>query len=96
MQFPSVRPRGANYIRPHDGEVLALSPPGFSWWRAGDRGACQYRVVVRHEGKSHCESPLLADPIYHPDRVFASGTYDWHVQAVVNGAVRARSSDRFF
>ena len=96
MQFPTIRPERANYMRPREGEVLALSPPGFCWWRAGDRGACQYRVVVEREGRAYYESALLADPIHLPERVFEPGAYDWHVQAVVNGAVRARSSDRSF
>ncbi len=96
MQFPSIRPQGGNYIRPLKGEVLTLSPPGFSWWRAGDRDACQYRVVVARDGQSYYESPLLPDPIHHPDRVFAPGKYDWHVQAIVDDAVHARSERRAF
>ena len=96
MKFPSIRPPRSNYIRPIDGETLTLSPPGFSWWRAADRGACQYRVVVARNGNPYYESPLLSDPIHHPDRVFAPGTYDWHVQAIVNGAVQARSESRSF
>ena len=96
MKFPSIRPPRSNYIHPLDGETLTLSPPGFSWWRAADRGTCQYRVIVTREGKPYYESPLLSDPIHHPDRVFAPGTYDWHVQAVVNGAVQTRSESRSF
>ena len=96
MKFPTIRPERANYMRPREGEVLALSPPGFCWWRAGDRGACQYRVVVRREGRAYYESALLADPIHLPERVFEPGAYDWQVQAVVNGAVRTRSAYRSF
>ena len=96
MKFPSIRPPRANYIRPLDRETLTLSPPGFSWWRAADRGACQYRVIVTRDGKPYYESPLLSDPIHHPDRVFASGTYNWHIQAIVNGAVRACSESQSF
>ena len=96
MKFPTIRPPRSNYIHPLNGETLTLSPPGFSWWRAADRGACQYRVVVARDGKPYYESPLLSDPIHHPDRVFAPGTYDWHVQAIVNGAVQTRSESRSF
>ena len=96
MKFPSIRPPRANYIHPLNGETLTLSPPGFSWWRAADRDTCQYRVIVTRDGKPYYESPLLSDPIHHPDRAFAPGTYDWHVQAVVNGAVRTRSESRSF
>ena len=96
MKFPSIRPPRANYIRPLHGETLTLSPPGFSWWRAADRGACQYRVIVTRDGKPYYESPLLSDPIHHPERVLASGTYNWHVQAIVNGAVRACSESQSF
>ena len=94
MKFPSIRPPRANYIRPLEGETL--SPPGFSWWRAADRGTCQYRVIVTRDGNPYYESPLLSDPIYHPDCAFAPGTYDWHVQAIVSGSVRARSESQSF
>ncbi len=96
MQFPSIRPPQSNYIRPLEGETLTLSPPGFSWWRAADRGTCQYRLIVARDGKPYYESPLLSDPIHHPDRVFAPGTYDWHVQAIVSGSVQACSESRSF
>ena len=62
MKFPSIRPPRANYIRPLDGEMLTLSPPGFSWWRAADRGTCQYRVIVTRDGKPYYESHCFPIP----------------------------------
>ena len=49
MEFPTIRPDGANYVRPRDGETLDLTPPGFCWWRAAERGACRYRLVVTRD-----------------------------------------------
>ena len=96
MEFPKIRPNGANYVRPLEDEVCTLSPPGFSWWRAGERDACQYRLVVEREGNTYYESPLTADPIHHPDRVFEPGAYHWYVQAVVGDDVQCESVRRTF
>jgi hypothetical protein len=97
MEFPSSRPQASNYIHPRDGEAVTLSPPGFAWWRAGERDACQYRVIVEREGKPHYTSPLVADPIHIPDIVFPPGDYVWHVEAVTGqDSVEAKSGSYHF
>ena len=82
MQFPTVRPDGANYVRPRADEALAITPPGFCWWRAAERGACQYRLVVARAGAAFYASPLTPDPIHVPATVFPPGAYAWHVEAL--------------
>ena len=96
MTFPSVRPSGANYIRPLEAETVGLSPPGFSWWRAAKRGTCQYKLIVERDGAAYYESPELPDPIHVPARVFLPGSYRWYVQAMDGGSVKAASEPRSF
>ena len=82
MEFPTVRPKASNYIHPREGETVTLSPPGFSWWRAGERDACEYRLIVERDRRTHYTSSLLSDPMHIPDVVFPEGEYTWHVEAV--------------
>ena len=97
MEFPSIRPNGANYIRPREGEAMDITPPGFCWWRAAERGACQYRLVVKRDGNKHYISPLTPDPLHVPDVVFPPGAYTWSVEAVADdGSVGAVSETRTF
>jgi hypothetical protein len=97
MEFPEIRPSGANYVRPSEDEALAISPPGFSWWRAAERGRCEYRVVVKREDVEHYTSPPTSDPIHIPDAAFPAGQYAWHVEAIgPSGDVNAVSTDRSF
>ena len=97
MEFPTIRPQASNYIHPREGEEMTLSPPGFSWWRAAERGACEYRLIVEREGSQHYTSSLTPDPIHVPTEVFPPGEYKWHVEAVIDtDSVQARSSDYKF
>ena len=97
MEFPTVRPNGANYIRPRSGEALDLTPPGFCWWRAAERGACQYRLVITRDGVEHYVSALTPDPIHVPDVAFPPGPYAWRVEAITErGSVGALSASRTF
>ena len=97
MEFPTIRPNGANYVRPRKDEALDLTPPGFCWWRAAERGECQYRLVVTRAGAEVYASPLTSDPIHVPSVVFQPGEYAWHVEAVANdGSVGAISQTRAF
>ena len=97
MRFPTTRPNGANYIRPRANEVMAITPPGFCWWRAAERGACRYRLVVTRGGAAHYASPLTPDPLHVPDVPFPPGPYAWHVEAVApDGTVGAVSEARAF
>ena len=96
MRFPTVRPSGANFVRPLQDEIVELSPPGFSWWRASDRGACHYKLVVERAGATYYESPELKDPIHVPVKVFSPGAYHWLVQAVDGDSVKAESERRSF
>ena len=97
MEFPTVRPQASNYIRPREGETVTLSPPGFAWWRAADRDACEYRLIVERDGRTHYTSPLVPDPIYIPDVIFSAGDYTWYVEAVTGAdIVQAKSDSRHF
>ena len=81
--FPKTRPEGANFPRPRRGESLDISPPGFCWWQAGQRGKVRYRLRVNDEkGRPAYESPLLEDPAHVPDRVLPAGAYAWTVEAL--------------
>jgi hypothetical protein len=80
--FPATRPPGGSFSRPVEGEVLDISPPGFSWWRAAPRGKIQYRLkVMDQDGKIVYQSPLVEDPVHVPDRVLPAGRYTWTVEA---------------
>jgi hypothetical protein len=96
MQFPKTRPQATNYIRPRNKETLTISPPGFCWWRAAERGACQYRLVIQQNGSSYYTSPLTPDPLHIPNTVFPEGTYTWHVEAVTDNTVEATSDPLSF
>ena len=96
MEFPKTRPQASNYTHPREGEVTTLSPPGFSWWRAGELGACDYRLIVERDGTVIYTSPLVSDPIHVPTEVFPAGSYTWHVEARVGDSVRSQSPSRSF
>jgi hypothetical protein len=85
MKFPTTPPQATNYVRPRNGETLNISPPGFCWWRAADRNACQYRLVVKCQDTLHYASPPTPDPLHIPDVVFPPGHYTWHVEALTDG-----------
>ena len=55
MNFPTIRPNGANYVRPRQDEAMGITPPGFCWWRAAERGAC-------HQGRSENGNDCVARP----------------------------------
>ena len=98
MGFPKTRPAGACYPRPQADETLDISPPGFCWWPAGERGAVAYRLKITDQsGTCVYESPVLEDPAHAPDRVLAPGDYAWTVEALdKHGAVLdSRSPQRF-
>jgi hypothetical protein len=81
--FPSSRPEGGSFSRPVDGEVLDISPPGFSWWRAAPRGKAQYRLKVMDARAAVVyQSPSIDDPVHVPDRVLPAGCYQWTVEAI--------------
>jgi aldose 1-epimerase len=81
--FPESRPRGGSFSRPAEGETLDVSPPGFSWWRAADRGAVAYRLRIRgNRGEQVYLSPSLDDPVHVPDVVLPAGDYSWTVAAL--------------
>ncbi|MGB2867885.1 MAG: DUF4962 domain-containing protein [Bacteroidota bacterium] len=88
FKFPVVRPDNGNINRPGDGEVLTVSPPGFCWWRAGERGRVSYRLHVFDDHKNEvCTSGFLDDPAFIPENVLQPGTYTWIVDAVTKDGV---------
>ncbi|MCX7015120.1 MAG: DUF4962 domain-containing protein [Candidatus Sumerlaeota bacterium] len=89
MAFPAKRPEGACYPRPFENETLPITPPGFCWWPAGERGKVSYRLKIMDEkGMVAYESPAIPDPVHVPDRPLAPGQYSWIVEALdENGAV---------
>lgn len=91
IRFPDRRPPRASFIQPADGATLGVSPPGFAWWRAGERGRCRYRLYITSSaGKALYESPPLDDPVHVPTKTLPAGRYVWRAVAVDD---RGRSLD---
>ena len=81
--FPRTHPDRACYPRPLPDETLDISPPGFCWWRAGERGEVRYRLKIKDDAdRTVYESPLLEDPAHAPEKVLAQGSYTWTVEAL--------------
>lgn len=89
--FPETRPDRASYPRPLSGERLDVSPPAFTWWRAGERGEVLYRLRISDAiDPPVYESPIIEDPAHAPDRALPAGDYTWTVEALdKQGAVLA-------
>ncbi len=92
-KFPESRPPNGSFARPVEGEVVDLSPPGFSWWRTAPAGQATYRLtVIDRQGRVAYESPQLTDPVHVPEKVLPAGQYTWTVEAVDSGG---QVTDRF-
>jgi len=87
--FPRSRPPGGSFSRPENGDVLDVSPPGFSWWRAAPAGKASYRLKVLDDaGAEAYRSTGLNDPVCVPERALPAGKYTWTVDALsANGSV---------
>ncbi len=86
--FPTTRPSGGSFSRPEDGEVLDVSPPGFSWWRAAPAGKVHYRLRVTDDaGAEAYRSSRLTDPVCVPEKTLPAGKYSWIVEALDFGGV---------
>lgn len=85
-------------MRPPEGAVLEVSPPGFCWWRADERGTVRYRLMIRKSDDSIVYvSPLLHDPVHVPTKAFPAGQYQWTVDAIdQRGQIRDTLSPRTF
>jgi hypothetical protein len=83
ISFPSVQPKGGNFNRPSDGEIVDVTPPGFCWWRVEKKTRVSYQISILSEdgGEIH-RSPLLNDPVYIPSTILAPGKYTWTVEAL--------------
>lgn len=77
-------------MQPTDGAEVAVTPPGFAWWRAA--GASAYRLIIREEGgRTVYESEPHPDPVHLPSRALPPGTYSWDVEALdAHGRALAR------
>lgn len=83
IRFPSTRPSGASFSRPAESESVTVTPPGFSWWRAADRGKVRYQMAIHGDkGEQVYQSPVLEDPVHVPDQILPAGRYSWTVRAV--------------
>jgi len=83
MGFPAVCPDRGSFPRPRQDEVVEVTPPGFSWWRAGERGQARYRLkVMDQSGALAYQSPVIENPAHAPDRVLPPGAYTWTVEAL--------------
>ena len=83
VTFPQSRPPGGSFSRPEDREVLDVSPPGFSWWRAAPAGRVTYRLkVFADAGTEAYRSPPLDDPVHIPETALPAGKYSWTVEAL--------------
>jgi len=92
VKFPTDRPKNGNFNRPGLGDVLDVSPPGFCWWRAGERGKVSYRLRVRDDkGQEVYASALLDEPAHVPDKVLPAGPYTWTVEALTTSGLIAAS-----
>ena len=97
VAFPSQRPRNANFNRPADGSELDISPPGFCWWRAGDRDSVTYQLTIRDQDDQVVyQSPILADPAHVPTEILPPGDYTWTVSAIVDEQVATELKPREF
>lgn len=81
--FPRSRPPGGSFSRPEHGQVLDVSPPGFSWWRAARAGKVSYRLKVLDDAGAvaYC-SPEVKDPVCVPDKPLPAGKFSWTVEAL--------------
>ena len=71
VAFPAARPAGGSFSHPEPEEVLDVSPPGFSWWRAAKNGQATYVLKVTNEsGTEVYRSPQLNDPVHVPEKAF--------------------------
>ena len=67
---------------PVDGETLDVTPPGFTWWRAGDVKDLKYKVFIYDEkGEEVLSSPSSVMCAWRPDRPIPEGKYIWFVRA---------------
>jgi hypothetical protein len=89
IAFPDTRPDGGNFVRPENGQILDVSPPGFSWWPAASKGEVIYRLkVLSDDGRTIYETGGLTVNVHVPDQVFDEGSYSWIVEAYDEGGVR--------
>jgi len=82
IKFPLERPENGNFNRPGKDEILEVTPPGFCWWRAGERGKVYYKVHIYDENNNEIlASSLLEEPVFIPDKILPAGKYSWIVEA---------------
>lgn len=83
IAFPDGRPKGGNFVRPEAGQILDVSPPGFSWWRAAPLGEVSYRLqVLNSDGKEIYTKEGLQDNVHVPEMVIPAGSYSWTVEVL--------------
>jgi len=83
IAFPDTRPQGGNFVRPEAYQILSVSPPGFSWWRAAASGEATYCLhVISADGDTIYSSSGLQDNNHVPDVVLPAGKYTWIVEAI--------------
>lgn len=81
--FPSEKPEKGNFNRPGSGEICDVSPPGFCWWRAGERAQVNYRLRIFNVNQNEVYTSSITDePACIPDKVLPSGSYIWIVEAL--------------
>jgi len=86
-KFPNTRPKNGNFNRPVQDEICDVSPPGFCWWRVGERGKVFFRLIVSDaQGNEVYRSSLLDEPAHIPDIILPAGKYSWIVEAIESGA----------
>ena len=70
-------------FRPADGEVVACTPPSFSW--RPQEGASGYEVeVVNDEGEVYLATDVTWN-VHRPPHIFAPGTWSWRFRAIDQG-----------
>ena len=82
MRFLTEKARDAMlFLRPLDGMVVRISPPGLAWLPA--EGASGYRVEIQsRNGLMVYEKTIGSDPVHLPNQVLEPGDYVWDVVAL--------------
>lgn len=95
MEFIKERKEGMLFPQPRNGDVVLVSPPGFTWLPA--EGAKSYRIIIKKtDGVIFYEKEVGNDPIHLPNIIFDVGSYVWDVTATDKCNNIARRGEQHF
>lgn len=97
--FPEKAGKGATIPNvPSDGAELDITPPGFTWWRAGAEDQLTYRIsVCDSRGTEVLSAETGNDCRWKPSEILPAGNYSWTVDAfdVAGNKVCSRKPSKF-